>query len=89
MKRGHAWPDGELERGAPDEARLVQSLVLRLQKAMSERDLTLVQVAEKSGVNKSPISVLLRSETWGTLPVIARPERILDVDLWGQEHRKP
>ena len=49
--------------------------------------LAISAVAEMSGVNKSSISVLLRGETWGTLPVIARLERILDVELWGQEHR--
>ena len=27
--------------------------------------------------------------TVGALPVIARLERILNVDLWGQEHRNP
>ena len=88
LRRGHAWPDGELERGAPAEARLVQQIVVRLEKVMSDNGgLAISAVAEMSGVNKSSISVLLRGETWGTLPVIARLERILDVELWGQEHR--
>ena len=69
LRRGHAWPDGELERGAPAEARLVQSLVLRLAKAMSDKgDLAIIDVADMSGVNKSSISQLLRGETWGPCP---------------------
>ena len=56
---------------------------------MSDKRLAISAVAEISGANKSSISLLLRGETWGTLPVIARLERILDVDLWGQEHRNP
>ena len=69
LRRGHAWPDGELERGAPAEARLVQSLVLRLEKAMSDKgDLAIIDVADMSGVNKSSISQLLRGETWGPCP---------------------
>ena len=88
LRQGHAWPDGELKRGAPPEARLVQQIVVRLEKVMSDKgDLAISAVAEMSGVNKSSISVLLRGETWGTLPVIARLERILNVELWGQEHR--
>ena len=88
LRPGHAWPDGELERGAPPEARLVQQIVVRLEKVMSDNDdLAITEVAEISGVNKSSISVLLRGETWGTLPVIARLERILNVELWGKEHR--
>ena len=70
---------------APDEARLVQELVKRLRDAMGDRGLE--KIEELSGVNKTSISRLLRGESWGTLPVIARLEQVLGEDLWGDEHR--
>ena len=85
LKRGHAWPDGELVPKAPEEAKLVQALVMRLEEAMGNQ--RLMEIEELSGVNKTSISRLLRGESWGTLPVIARLERILEADLWGSEHR--
>ena len=85
LMRGHAWPDGSLVRGAPKEARLVQELVKRLEDAMGNNRLE--KVEQLSGVNKTSISRLLRGESWGTLPVIARLEATLRADLWGDEHR--
>ena len=85
LKRGHAWPDGELARGFPEEAALVQELVKRLEAAMMNESLE--ELEARSGVNKTSISRLLRGESWGTLPVIARLERTLGEDLWGDEHR--
>lgn len=82
---GHAWPEGRLEDDAPKEARLVQELVKRLKAAMGDRGLE--EIEALSGVNKSSISRLLRGESWGTLPVIARLEQVLGEDLWGGEHR--
>ena len=79
--RGHAWPDGSLVRGAPKEARLVKGL----ENAMGNKRLE--EVEQLSGVNKTSISRLLRGESWGTLPVIARLEATLRADLWGEEHR--
>ena len=53
--------------------------------AMGDRGLE--EIEALSGVNKTSISRLLRGESWGTLPVIARLEQVLDTDLWGDEHR--
>ena len=83
--KGHAWPEGRLRRIAPKEALLVQELVKRLKDAMGDKSLE--QIEELSGVNKTSISRLLRGESWGTLPVIARLEQVLGEDLWGDEHR--
>ena len=82
---GHAWPEGRLTGKAPKEARLVQELVKRLKDAMGNRGLE--EIEKMSGVNKTSISRLLRGESWGTLPVIARLEQVLGEDLWGDEHR--
>lgn len=82
---GHAWPEGRLKGDAPGEALLVQELVKRLRDAMGDRGLE--EIEDLSGVNKTSISRLLRGESWGTLPVIARLEQILGEDLWGAEHR--
>ena len=76
---------GRLTGKAPKEARLVQELVKRLKDAMGDRGLE--KIEEMSGVNKTSISRLLRGESWGTLPVIARLEQVLGEDLWGDEHR--
>ena len=83
---GHTWPEGRLRRSAPKEALLVQELVKRLRDAMGDRGLE--EIEELSGVNKTSISRLLRGESWGTLPVIARLEQVLGENLWGDEHRK-
>ena len=85
LVEGHAWPEGHLDDEAPSEARLVQELVNRLKNAMGDRGLEAIE--ELSGVNKTSISRLLRGESWGTVPVIARLERVLGEDLWGDEHR--
>lgn len=85
LTEGHVWPEGRLTPRAPEEAMLVQELVKRLKAARGDRGLE--EVEELSGVNKSSISRLLRGESWGTLPVIARLEQVLDTDLWGEEHR--
>ena len=82
---GHAWPEGRLTDPEPKEALLVQELVKRLKAAMGDRGLE--EIEELSGVNKTSISRLLRGESWGTLPVIARLEQVLGEDLWGDEHR--
>ena len=83
--QGHAWPEGRLSSDPPKEARLVQELVKRLKHAMGDRGLE--KIEKMSGVNKTSISRLLRGESWGTLPVIARLEQALGEDLWGDEHR--
>ena len=85
LAEGETWPEGRLADEAPGEARLVQELVKRLKAAMDNRGLE--EIEELSGVNKTSISRLLRGETWGTLPVIARLEQKLGEDLWGDEHR--
>ena len=87
LKRGHAWPDGRLVRGAPKEAILVQELAKRLDNAIDGRNLE--EIEQLSGVNKTSINRLQRGQSWGTLPVIARLETTLSTDLWGNEHRKP
>ena len=85
LTKGHAWPHGRLTPTAPKEAHLVQELVKRLKEAIAGRSLE--EIEHQSGVNKTSISRLLRGESWGTLPVIARLEQVLDTDLWGNEHR--
>ena len=85
LTEGHTWPEGRLTDDPPKEALLVQELVKRLKAAMGDRRLE--EIEEMSGVNKTSISRLLRGESWGTLPVIARLEQKLGEDLWGDEHR--
>ena len=79
------WPYGQLQDGAPPEALLAQALAQRLHQQKTGQ--TLKDITERAGITTDALSRLLRGETWGTLPIIARLEKALDTNLWGDEHR--
>ena len=79
------WPYGELQDGAPPEARLAQALAQRLHQQKTGQKLK--DIAERAGITTDALSRLPQGETWGTLPIIARLEKALEADLWGTEHR--
>lgn len=81
------WPYGQLEADPPPEARLARALAQRLHQEKTGQ--TQQHIAERAGITTDALSRLLRGETWGTLPIIARIERALDTNLWGDEHRTP
>ena len=81
------WPDGRLTRTAPPEARLMQALAKRLKAAKGNR--TLRKMEDLYGVNRSSLNAILRGTSWPNVPIIIRLETQLDIDLWGDEHRKP
>ena len=64
----------------------MQALTKRLKKAMGTR--TFRQMEDLYGVNKSSLNKILRGEIWPSTPTIIRLERMLDTELWGDEHRK-
>ena len=49
---------------------------------------TLEKIEFLTHANMSAVSRLLRGDGWGSVPIIAQLERHLDIDLWGDEHRK-
>ena len=82
---GQRWPYGQLEDAPPPEAELAQALAQRLHREKTGQKLK--DIADRADITTDSLSRLLRGETWGTLPIIARLERALDTDLWGNEHR--
>ncbi len=64
----------------------MQALTKRLKAAMGGR--TLREIEALYGINKSSLNKILRGEIWPSTPTIIRLERMLDTDLWGDEHRK-
>ena len=87
LAEGQRWPYGQLEDDPPPEAELAQALAQRLHQEKTGQKLK--DIAEVAGITTDSLSRLLRGDTWGTLPIIARLERALDTDLWGNEHRNP
>ena len=85
LAEGQRWPYGQLQDGAPPEALLAQALAQRLHQQKTGQ--TLKDITERAGITTDALSRLLRGATWGTLPIIARLEKALDTDLWGNEHR--
>ena len=83
---GQRWPYGQLEDDPPPEAQLAQALAQRLHREKTGQKLK--HIADRASITTDTLSRLLRGETWGTLPIIARLERALDTDLWGNEHRE-
>ena len=79
------WPYGQLEENAPPEAHLARALAQRLHQEKTGQ--TQQHIAQRAGITTDALSRLLRGETWGTLPILARLERALDANLWGNEHR--
>ena len=55
---------------------------------MDDKNMTLEDIESLTGVNVSSLSRLLRGESWGSVPIIAHLETHLDIDLWGNEHRR-
>ena len=82
---GQLWPYGQLEDDPPPEALLAQALAQRLHQQKTGQKLK--DIAERAGITTDALSRLLRGATWGTLPILARLERALNTELWGNEHR--
>jgi transcriptional regulator with XRE-family HTH domain len=79
------WPAGRLGGGAPREARLAQGIARRLRTALAGR--TLREVAGEAGLSPQTVANLLHGRSWGDMVTLARLETVLQVALWGDEHR--
>lgn len=84
LATGEEWPHGRLVRDAPDEVRLVAGIVQRLQ-AVAD-GLGTREMSRRAGLSPQTVSNLLTGKTYGDVVTIARLERALDVELWGDEH---
>ena len=85
---GGTWPHRNLISTRPAAPHLLRAIAIRLLHDKNERGLSLKRIEAMTGVNVASLSRLLRGETWATVPIIAHLERGLDIDLWGDEHRK-
>ena len=81
------WPDGPLEDNPPGEARLALALSRRLKQALQGRSNRAVAKAAK--LDRRTILQLVNGYSWGRVPTIARLEKALGVQLWGDEHLRP
>ena len=83
---GAQWPRGPLRATSPPEALLARAISKRLHKALAGRSTR--QIAELAGLSHQTVINVLNGATWWDGITIARLERALDADLWGEEHRK-
>lgn len=86
--RGGVWPHGGLISNRPAAAHLLRGIARRLHHHKTQQGLTLKGIESLTDVSAASLSRLLRGETWGSVPIIAQLERHLDIDLWGDDHRK-
>ena len=83
---GGAWPTGPFTGKLPPEARLARALAKRLDDARGKKSRR--EVARLAKVDPQTVINVLDGRTWGDLVTIARLERGLETQLWGDEHRK-
>ena len=83
---GAQWPGGPLLATSPPEALLARAISKRLHEALKGR--TARQIAELAGLSHQTVINVLNGATWWDTITIARLERALNIDLWGEEHRK-
>ena len=88
LANGEPWPHGELVSDAPPEARLALAVARRLADQITRQGLSLRDAERATGASVTALSNILHGNSWSDLPTIARIERGLDINLWGQEHRQ-
>ena len=88
------WPEGNIKQGAPPSAALAKAIALRLSKklnykskARSQRT-SARQTARRAGLSPRTITNIIEGTNWPDIDTIARLENALDMDLWGDEHRR-
>ena len=86
LANGEPWPHGGLVPDAPPEAHLALAVARRLEAQITRRGLSLREAESATGASVSALSNILRGNSWGDLPTIARIERGLGVEMWGSEH---
>ena len=83
---GEEWPDGELRDDAPLEAHLAMGVSRRFRNAIEARGWRIRRASEEIGISMHAVYDLLKGNSWGTLPTIARIEIRLKVQMWDCEY---
>ena len=84
---GAQWPTGRLRPNSPPEALLAHAISGRPLDALKGR--TAREIGELAGLSHQTVINVLNGNTWWDAITIARLERALKTELWGEEHRKP
>lgn len=83
----YTWPNGTPKKNAPPELLLLVGIANRLKAALASAQISGRQAAMDIGITPSTIYNILKGECWPELPTIAKLEKLLETDLWGDEHR--
>ena len=81
------WPGGSPKEDAPAEFYLAVGVRNRLKSALDEKKMSPNEAASAAGIASSTIYTILNGKNWPALNTIAKLERFLNTDLWGDEHR--
>ena len=87
LAEGEEWPYGDLVYDAPPEAHLALAVSRRFHNLIEPRQWKIREISDKVGISAHAVFDLLKGNSWGTLPVIARIEMAFDTRIWGREHK--
>ncbi|WP_419927239.1 helix-turn-helix domain-containing protein [Candidatus Poriferisocius sp.] len=87
------WHSASLSQQAPPSAALAQGIAKRLHQALARNRAdnsgpgSARKAAAASDLSITTITNILKGTVWPDMDTIARLEKALDADLWGEEHR--
>lgn len=76
------WPYGDLVDDAPLEAHLAMGVSRRFKNAIGSRAWSIRRASKEIGISSHAVYDLLKGNSWGTLPTIARIEIALKREMW-------
>ena len=60
----------------------------RFHNLIEPREWKIREISNEIGISTHAVFDLLKGNTWGTLPIIARIEMRFDTRIWGGEHKE-
>ena len=80
------WPDGPLVKRPPPEAVLAQHISTTFRNACTFRGLSTRQAAAVLKISQKAVHNLINGHSWPDLPMIARVESKLGIQLWTSQY---